>query len=86
MKILLANNILLESKPKQVLLRKISKTDKRVYKRTIGYYTSLEDALEGYIKLNIQDSNAVTLGQLLSEVRDLKEYTKEIIRIIVKKL
>ena len=78
MEITLEQGIILSSDENQLVLRKDGGKDKKnnqIY-RTLGYYTTLEQALDGYAKYKIRTSQATTLQELLNEVKALKNYIK----------
>lgn len=52
--------------------------------KTLGYYSSLENALEGaraYIKRNVIGDKDLTLGQAIQEMRDINMMFKEIVAV-----
>lgn len=78
MEIKLENNLVLSSDENQLTLRKeigVDKEGKATFK-TLGYYSTLEQALEGYLRFKIKTSQATTLQELLNEIKALKHYIK----------
>ena len=76
----LEKDILLTSDENQLLLKKeigVNKEGKMRY-RILGFYATLEQSLNGYVKVKIKASEATTLKELLNEIKSLKEYIKKI--------
>jgi len=48
------------------------------YGRTIGYYSSIENALLGFVKQRTLASNATSVAELIQEIRELNAYIKGI--------
>lgn len=44
----------------------------------VGYYSTVEDGLNGYVKEQTKNSNATTIKELHDEIKELKAYVKKI--------
>lgn len=80
MNIQLEKGIILQSDESQFTLRKENGVDKNgdTTYRTLGYYSDLEQSLQGYLKYKTRTSDATTLQQVLNEIKTLKKYIKNI--------
>lgn len=78
MEIKLENDIILFSDENQFSLRKETTADKdgKMKFRTIGYYSTLEQVLDGYVKYATRLSNATTLEELKQDLKEISEYIK----------
>ena len=76
MNIELEKGIVLQSDELQFTLRKEIGADKKGDKtyRTLGYYSDLDQALEGYLKHKTRTSEATTLQEILNEIKALKNH------------
>jgi hypothetical protein len=76
MEIKLEENILLTSDENQFVLKKENGLDKKnetTYK-TLGYYSTLPQALKGYVKHKTRVSQATTLQQVINEIEALENH------------
>lgn len=78
MEIKLENGIVLLSDENQLTLRKEVGLDKKnnITFKTLGYYSTLDQALEGYTRFKIKTSQATTLQELINEIKALRNYIK----------
>ena len=82
MNIELEKDILLLSDEMQFILKKkigINKKTRKPTYRTLGYYTTLEQALNGYLKYRTRLSEAKTLNEVLVEIENIKDDIKKLI-------
>ena len=84
MKVQIENQLYLESDGMQFIIKEYSgKQDKAgndLYK-THGYFSSVEGATKHLVKMKIMDSAAKTLGELLNEVQNIREYIESKITV-----
>lgn len=77
MKVQIEGNLYLESDEYGFMLREYSgKTDsngKELYK-TLGYFGSAQGAMKHLVKMKIKDSTALTLAELLQDLRRIEQY------------
>lgn len=83
MQIKLDKGFILESDTNQFILKK----DTNKFSATgrsegpvLGFYSKIDQALIAYVEKAILCSEAKTLGHILSEIRDLRNYIRDIIR------
>lgn len=63
---------------RNVVLQK--KNEKKKYS-TVGYYSTVENAFQGYAQKRIIQSDAETIQELLDEIRDLREYLESVLEV-----
>ena len=85
MNIKIDNNFSLKSDPRNVILveNKIVQDGDRkgeIYESPIGYYGNVEGALRGYLNHKTNTSEATSINELLSEIKDVKEIIKVFVR------
>lgn len=86
MKVHIEKNLYLESDERQFILKEYTgkQTTSESGKITDlfklhGYYTSVESAINGFVKMKIRESTATNLKELITSFREIKEYiAKEI--------
>ena len=82
MKVQIENNLYLESDSMQFIVKEYTgnfTTDKKTGKeieqyKTHGYFPNVEFALKHYLKMKVMESTAQTLGELLQDIRRIREY------------
>lgn len=82
MNIKIEGNYYLKSDPRNVILTecKVSETGTE-YDSVIGYYGTVEEALNGYLKFKTNTSEATTLNQLLNEIGETKKIIKRMLEV-----
>ncbi|MGN0022218.1 MAG: hypothetical protein ACI35Z_15555 [Sphingobacterium hotanense] len=84
MKVCIENNLYIESDGMQYILKeytgKTAENGTPLFK-THGYFSSIEAALNKFLKMKIMDSTAQTLGELLREVKDIREYIESTVTV-----
>ena len=50
-----------------------------IREEVIGFYATLDDALQSFVKQMQLESNAKTIKELIQETKDLKKYLKELL-------
>jgi hypothetical protein len=51
------------------------------YESTIGYYGNIEQALNGYLNVKINTSEATSIKELLDEIKGVKEIIKGMLEV-----
>jgi len=80
MSITLEIGIILTSNENQFTLKKEIGVDKKgeIIYRTLGYYSDLDHALNGYVKYKTRVSEATTLQQVINELQALRNHINNI--------
>ncbi|MGE6379899.1 hypothetical protein [Peribacillus muralis] len=77
MKVQIENEFYLESDDKQFIIKEyIGKQDKEGNERfkVYGYFGSIQQALKKFLSMKVMQSNAVTLSQLVEDVKRIEQY------------
>ena len=45
-----------------------------------GFYASVEDAINGYLRRRVNASQATSIRELIEEIRDLRKYVHELVK------
>lgn len=79
MNIRLKGNLAITTDSNQFILNRVAvnKKTSEEYLQGIGFYGSLEQALEAYTKAVILQSDATSVKDLLDELTSVKQYLKE---------
>lgn len=51
--------------------------------QTVGYFSTVEDAFQGYARKRMVESKATSVEELLKELRELREYIQSILEVSV---
>lgn len=87
MKVQIENNLYLESDGMQFILKEYTGKTREVkgeeieQSKTHGYFSSISSALKHVVKMKIMDSTAQTLGELLQEVKGIREYIESKVNV-----
>ncbi len=79
MNIQLSDNIILTSDENNFMLKKIN-IGKKKREKVLGYFGTLEHALESYLKQLMLNSQTTTLLELLKECKNNKEFIRKLIK------
>jgi hypothetical protein len=84
MKVYLNDTIFIKSDTMQFILVEEKtvqegKTKGKVEENVIGFYATLDDALQSFVKQMQLESNAETIKELIQETKALKKYLKELL-------
>ncbi|RUT48548.1 hypothetical protein EJP82_00975 [Paenibacillus anaericanus] len=77
MKVLIEDNLYLESDEKQFVIKKYSGKVDRDGKEQFqpkGYFSSIEGALNHLVKMKIKESTASTLSELVRDIQEIKAW------------
>ena len=81
MKVQIENNLYLESDSMQFIVKEYYRKKNKdgeetddIGEKTHGYFPNVEFALKHYLKMKIMESTATTLGELLGDIRRIREY------------
>lgn len=78
MNIRIDNDYKLTSDDRNVILAKVSigqsgKSEGEEIEKNIGYYGTIEQALNGYLRIQINTSEAMSISELKAEIREVKK-------------
>ena len=78
----LENNMIIESDQNQFLLKHNITSEKNTeYQAVLGYYGTLEQALQAYIKKCILISDASSIKEVLTLLVEIKNYIRETVGV-----
>lgn len=84
MKVQIEENLFLESDERNFFIKELTgKQDKNGndISKTHGYYSTVQQALNGLLQLKVKQSTAVTLSELISEVKSIEGYIRSKITV-----
>lgn len=81
MKIKIDDNYSLSSDARNVMLveNKVSQEGKE-YETTVGYYGTVETALKGYLRLKINSSDAITVPELMADIKRVEKTIEAVLK------
>lgn len=84
MKVHVGDNLFIESDELQFIIRKYSgkndKNDRPIY-TNLGYFSSLSAAIQRLVKIKVMESEATTIGELLTDLERIEREINEMIRV-----
>jgi hypothetical protein len=86
MNIRIDNDYKLTSDERNVILTKISigqsgKSKGKEVESNVGYYGNIEHALNDYLRIKINTSQATSINELKAEIREVKQIIKKMLEV-----